>query len=136
MTTVTLTARGTRERLRAWALTRLDGHCERAVAERKRALMGGLHGRILEIGPGPGVNLGYYPPDIDWLGIESNLSCYPAIRAEADRRGMRVELRIASAIGLGECQPNPSTRLARSAVPPESRTNRKIPRPGCKVRYR
>jgi SAM-dependent methyltransferase len=98
--TVTPTARGSRERLRAWALARLDDHCERAVAERKRALMGSLHGRILEIGPGPGVNLGYYPPDIDWIGIESNLSCYPGIRAEAERRGMRIELRAASAGGL------------------------------------
>jgi SAM-dependent methyltransferase len=97
---VTARARGFRGQLRAWALARLDDHCERAVAERKRALMGSLRGRILEIGPGPGVNLGYYPPDIDWLGIESNLSCYPEIRAEADRRGMRVELRLASAIGL------------------------------------
>lgn len=92
-------ARGWRAGLRAWALARLD-HCERAVAERKRALMGSLHGRILEIGPGPGANLGYYPPDIDWFGIESNLSCYPEIRAEAERRNMRIELRTASASGL------------------------------------
>ena len=62
--------------------------------------MGNLHGRILEIGPGPGVNLGYYPPDIDWIGIESNLSCHPAIRAEAERRHIRAELRAASASGL------------------------------------
>jgi SAM-dependent methyltransferase len=89
----TANLRGWRGRLHAWALARLDDHCERAVAERKLALMGSLHGRILEIGPGPGVNLGYYPPDIDWLGIESNLSYYPVIRAEAERRGMRVELR-------------------------------------------
>lgn len=93
-----------RGRLRAWALARLDEHCERAVAERKRALMGSLHGRILEIGPGPGVNLGYYPPDIDWFGIESNLSCYSGIRAEAERRHMPVELRAASASGLDAAQ--------------------------------
>jgi SAM-dependent methyltransferase len=91
---------GWRGRLRVWALARLDDRCERAVAERKHALMGNLHGRILEIGPGPGVNLGYYRPDIDWLGIESNLSCYPRIRAEAARRGMRAELRASSVSGL------------------------------------
>jgi len=96
----TANLRGWRARLRLWALARLDDHCERAVAERKRALMGSLHGRILEIGPGPGVNLGYYPPDIDWVGIESNLSCHPIIRAEAERRGMRIDLRAASASGL------------------------------------
>jgi SAM-dependent methyltransferase len=97
---VTTTARGWRGRLRVWALARLDDHCERAVAGRKRALLGSLHGRILEIGPGPGVNLRYYPPDIDWFGIESNLSCDPGIRAEAERRGMRVELRAPSASAL------------------------------------
>jgi SAM-dependent methyltransferase len=86
--------------LRARALARLDGHCERAVAERKRALMGSLRGRILEIGPGPGVNLKYYPPDIDWFGIEPDLSCYSEIRAEAERLLMRVELRVSSAGGL------------------------------------
>jgi hypothetical protein len=37
---------------------------------------------------------------IDWFGIESNLSCYPGIRGEVERRGMRVELRAASASGL------------------------------------
>jgi ubiquinone/menaquinone biosynthesis C-methylase UbiE len=46
------------------------------------------------------VNLRYYPPDIDLFGIESNLSCYPKIRAEAERRGIRVELRAASASGV------------------------------------
>jgi SAM-dependent methyltransferase len=92
--------RGWREHLRVWALARLDDHCERAVAERKRGLMGSLRGRILEIGPGPGVNLGYYSPDIDWFGIEFDLSCYPVIRAEAERRRMRVELRAASESGI------------------------------------
>ena len=86
--------------LRARALARLDDHCEQAVAERKRTLMGSLRGRILEIGPGPGVNLKYYPLDIDWFGIEPNLSCYSEIGAEAERLRMRVELRIASAGGL------------------------------------
>jgi SAM-dependent methyltransferase len=97
---MTPTVSGWRGRLRARALARLDDHCERAVAERKRSLLGSLHGRILEIGPGPGVNLGYYSPEIDWFGIESNLSCYPVIQAEAERRRMRVELRAASASGL------------------------------------
>ena len=85
--------------LRARALARLDDHCEQAVAERKRTLMGSLRGRILEIGPGPGVNLKYYPLDIDWFGIEPNLSCYWEIGAEAERLRMRVELRVASAGG-------------------------------------
>jgi hypothetical protein len=45
------------------------------------------------------VNLKYYPLDIDWFGIEPNLSCYSEIGAEAERLRMRVELRVASAGG-------------------------------------
>jgi SAM-dependent methyltransferase len=93
------TADHCRGQLRTWALARLDDRCERAVAERKRALMGSLRGRVLEIGPGPGVNLRYYSPEIDWFGIEPNLRRHPEIRAEAERRGMGIELH-ASAGGL------------------------------------
>ena len=56
-----------------WALARLDDHCERAVAGRKPSVAWQSSRRILEIGPGPGVNVGYYPPGIDWFGIESDL---------------------------------------------------------------
>ncbi len=88
----TVTPQNWHKRLHAWALSKLDDRCERAVADRKRALLGSLHGRILEIGPGPGVNLHYYPRDIDWFGIEPDLSCHPSIREAATARGMRIEL--------------------------------------------
>lgn len=65
-----------------------------SMAELKQALLGELQGTVVEIGPGAGVNLGYYPADIRWIGIEPNLHMHPYIQREAERCGLQhVELR-------------------------------------------
>lgn len=46
----------------------------------KRGLIGGLRGRVLEIGAGRGVNFGMLHSDVDWVGLEP-------------RRGRRRQLR-------------------------------------------
>ncbi len=66
---------------------------EKMVSGRKRALLSNLHGNILEIGPGTGPNLAYYPSDVRWLGIEPNPAMYPYLQREAKRLGMTFELR-------------------------------------------
>src|SRR4051812_7749409 len=38
----------------------------------KRRLMGGLHGRVLEIGAGTGATFGLLSGDVDWIGLESD----------------------------------------------------------------
>jgi SAM-dependent methyltransferase len=45
---------------------------EQVTAARKRALFGNLHGDVLELGPGAGPNLRYFPPDVRWVGVEPN----------------------------------------------------------------
>lgn len=45
---------------------------EPLVAERKRALMAGLRGDVLEIGAGAGGNLQYLGPGVRWTGYEPN----------------------------------------------------------------
>ncbi len=42
-------------------------------AELKTSFFGNLQGTILEIGPGAGANLSYYPKQVNWIGIEPNL---------------------------------------------------------------
>ena len=80
-------------RIHAWVLAHLGVRYERMVAERKRTLFAGLGGNVLEIGPGTGPNLVYYPSDIRWLGVEPNGYMYPYLRTAAARVGLQVDLR-------------------------------------------
>lgn len=59
----------------------------------KRALLGDLRGDVLEIGPGTGPNLAYYPLGVRWLGLEPNPAMFPYLRREAQRLGMTIRLR-------------------------------------------
>jgi ubiquinone/menaquinone biosynthesis C-methylase UbiE len=59
------------------------------MAELKRSLLGNLQGRILEIGPGAGANLSYYPTDIHWIGVEPNPFMHSYIHQEAERHGLK-----------------------------------------------
>ncbi|MBK1783177.1 class I SAM-dependent methyltransferase [Prauserella cavernicola] len=56
-------------------ITSLPAHALRAE------LLGSLRGTVLELGPGAGVNLPYYAPDVTWIGVE------PAARHRARLRG-------------------------------------------------
>lgn len=74
----------------------MDSSTERhdqLVRDRKRTLLGNVHGNVLEIGPGTGPNLAYYPRDIHWLGIEPNPAMYPYLEREAQKLGLKVEVR-------------------------------------------
>lgn len=73
-----------------------DAH-ERVVGERKRALLGDLHGTVLEIGPGAGPNLSYYPRDIRWIGVEPNPYMDPYLQHAAEKAGLPIEIRRGSA---------------------------------------
>jgi SAM-dependent methyltransferase len=63
---------GLRQRLFAWATSHAGDYLDAVSLARKRRLLGGLHGDILEIGPGAGPNLRYYPVDVRWTGVEPN----------------------------------------------------------------
>jgi SAM-dependent methyltransferase len=64
------------QRLFAWTTAHQDTY-EASMMARKRALFGDLHGAILEIGPGAGYNLRYYPADARWVGVEPNPFMHP-----------------------------------------------------------
>jgi SAM-dependent methyltransferase len=63
---------GLRKRLCAWMMVQRSPTYEQFTAARKRALFGSLNGDILEIGPGAGPNLPFYPAGVHWLGVEPN----------------------------------------------------------------
>ena len=71
---------------------RNDGY-ESVVASYKRRLFSDLHGDVLEIGPGGGANLAYYPRHIRWVGVEPNPFMHKYLRAEAGKLGLQPELR-------------------------------------------
>jgi len=79
---------------RVFAATLHKGHpgYDAAVAPHKRALLGGLSGRVLEIGPGPGVNLHFLAPGVDYVGLEPNPYMASYLHREAERCGIRAEL--------------------------------------------
>lgn len=77
-----------RRRLLAW----LDGTCERAVAARKHALLGGVSGTVLEVGCGPGTNFDYLPRGLRWIGVEPDASLHAAIAARAHDHGIDAAL--------------------------------------------
>src|SRR5712664_813658 len=84
---------GLRARAFVYLLRAANARYELWIAERKRALLGSLRGTILEIGPGAGVNLGYYAPGVTWIGIEPNVYMQAHLQKEAESRGMQVDLR-------------------------------------------
>jgi ubiquinone/menaquinone biosynthesis C-methylase UbiE len=68
------------------------------MAELKRSLLGNLQGRVLEIGPGSGLNLSYYPKDIHWIGVELNPFTQTYLQQEAQELGLKsIDVRTGSA---------------------------------------
>jgi SAM-dependent methyltransferase len=65
------------QRFFAWMTAHRGNWYENLTAVRKQALFGGLQGSILELGPGTGPNLRYYPPGVRWTGVEPNEFMHP-----------------------------------------------------------
>ena len=80
------------KRLFAWLMAHGNAEYEKDIAERKRVLFADLHGDVLEIGPGTGPNLSYYPPDVHWIGVEPNPFMHPYLRSEAERLGLKIDI--------------------------------------------
>ena len=81
------------QRLFAWGLSKGGAAHERLVEQRKRGLLGQLAGTVLEIGPGTGANLGYYPRTVRLLGVEPNPHMHKYLRREAERLDRDIEIR-------------------------------------------
>ncbi len=81
------------QRLFAFMMASESKSDEQSYALRKRELLGNLHGDVLEIGPGTGPNLPYYPRDVRWHGLEPNPAMFPYLQRESQRLGMTVDLR-------------------------------------------
>lgn len=61
--------------------------------DKKETLFQNLRGKVVEIGAGTGVNLRFFPKEIEWVGIEPNEAMHPYLENEAERQGISIELR-------------------------------------------
>lgn len=84
----------------AWMMAHLSAEYEQAVSDRKHSLFATIHGDVLEIGPGTGPNLSYYPKDIHWIGIEPNPYMHPYLQKEAENLGLNIDIRTGTAEGI------------------------------------
>ena len=101
MTTTAPPANPVRGRLNAAFFRLVDGYVHRLLGDRKTALLGGLPGTVVEIGPGTGPNLRYYRPGTRLIAIEPNPHMHPALQAAAARRGIDLEIRAVGAEATG-----------------------------------
>jgi ubiquinone/menaquinone biosynthesis C-methylase UbiE len=71
-------------------------HCDKQLESRYRAfkepLFEGLHGRVLEIGPGTGINCHYYAPDVQLVGVEPNPHMHKHLRRTAKEAGVALRV--------------------------------------------
>lgn len=85
------------QHLNAWMLATSEKTAIRLYGDRKRALFTDLAGVVLEIGPGTGVNLPYYPRDIHWIGIEPNPAMHGRFRKKVEQLDLTADFRIGTA---------------------------------------
>lgn len=93
MTSPTMTSPTLGDRFNAWLLDLLDDGMDRRYGARKRLLFRDLPAEIVEIGPGAGANLRYYPEGTRVIAVEPNAAAHGRLRERAARRGVDLEIR-------------------------------------------
>ncbi|AVH69772.1 class I SAM-dependent methyltransferase [Nostoc sp. 'Lobaria pulmonaria (5183) cyanobiont'] len=85
------------KRFFAWMMAPSTNKYDKIVSDRKRSIFANLQGKVLEIGPGTGPNLPYYPKDIHWIGIEPNPHTHYSLQKQAEKLGLNIDLRSGNA---------------------------------------
>lgn len=86
-----------RQRFFAWLTARGETGNNRLFGHHKRRLFKDISGTVLEIGPGTGVNLAYYPAGIHWIGVEPNPAMHDHLRQKAEQVGITADFRLGAA---------------------------------------
>lgn len=78
--------------MNAWGLDLIAGAMHRIYGRRKRRIFADLPGTVVELGPGAGANLRYYPPGTRLVAFEPNDLMHSRLRRHAEERGVELEL--------------------------------------------
>lgn len=93
--------------LNAWGLHLADNLMDRIYGRSKRAMYKTLPSTVVEIGPGAGANLRYYPPNTRVIAIEPNRAMHVYLKSKARR--YKLDLTIKSIRGEKIDLPDNST---------------------------
>ena len=88
------------KRFFARSLASGDLYQDKVYGERKIRLFKKLHGHVLEIGAGTGVNLPYIPEDVHWTGIDPNPFMHRFVHQKAEHLRMHVNVQLGDASQL------------------------------------
>ena len=58
----------------------------KVIHNEKLKLFYDISGKVLEIGPGTGINIQYYPSAIDYIGLEPNVALAEYLKKELDKK--------------------------------------------------
>ena len=89
--------------------SRIYPHIARAgekggATEHRRALLAGLHGRVIEVGAGHGVNFAYYPSTVtEVVAVEPEAHLRELAQTAAERAGVKIRI----TAGIAETLPAP-----------------------------
>lgn len=92
-----MSPRPVRHPLFARAYHRLSRAMERDLGDRRRELLSGLSGRVLELGAGNGMNFGHYPGGVEEV-VAVEPEPYLRARAQAATQGVAVRVVVEDAI--------------------------------------
>lgn len=126
-------------RLYPWLAAGME---DRGVAEHRDELLGGLSGRVIEVGAGNGLNFAHYPPDVtEVVAVEPEAH----LRRLAEQEAARAPVAITAVDGRAEALPAPNAAFDAavaslvlcSVVDPARAAAelRRVLRPGGQLRF-
>ncbi|MEM1054801.1 MAG: methyltransferase domain-containing protein [Bacteroidota bacterium] len=84
--------RGPAKAFFAWCLAHGESADQRVYGDRKRDLLGGLAGTVVEIGAGAGPNARYLATGTRWVAVEPNVHFHPHLHEAAEAHGLELKI--------------------------------------------